>query len=150
MLLNQGTQVVCCHFEMAMDEHGRDDANWVSLWVGRCPSQQELSRSVLATYDENGDSGGSPFSSAFETGHMDEDFMECFAFPATKEVSSALAGCSDEQALISALRRVGLTSFDEVVDCAVLVFHFRHHAPPGVHHTVSSVELTFLGSFQLE
>ncbi|MFC0414081.1 immunity 22 family protein [Cytobacillus solani] len=78
-----------------------EEEGFVSLWVGKFKSNNDLQNYLLITYTEDGDAIPSTFEKDFQIDYFDEDFMEAEYFDQeTKNLPALLDGCSYDDAVI--------------------------------------------------
>ena len=75
--------------------------NSVSLWVGVASSVVALEQALAEQFSVDGDSEGSAFSRAFQTGSYNDDFREAESRPLNGDWSCFFKGFSSEEALVS-------------------------------------------------
>lgn len=122
----------------------------VSLWVGRCNSDDELERYLTFTYTEDGDSITPPFADDFRIFYFDDDFREAsLADVPGVRLADLLAGCSYEEEVIPQFMKLHPEPFAEERNAVILLYDFSYHGQ--VRHAANErLSFAYIGSVRYE
>ncbi|MDW4508718.1 immunity 22 family protein [Priestia megaterium] len=78
-----------------------EQIGYVSLWIGKFSTSEELEKYLLVAYTEDGDAIPSQFEKDFKVDYFDEDFSEAhYANQDMRKLSHLLKGCSYDGVVI--------------------------------------------------
>ncbi|MGG4396665.1 immunity 22 family protein [Paenibacillus thiaminolyticus] len=110
------------------EEEAWEQPGIVSLWVGRCGSEEELERYLTYTYTEDGDGIAPPFADDFRIFYFDVDFREAYlADSPGVGLAYLLAGCSCEEEVIPRFMQLHPEPFPEERNAVILLYNFAYH-----------------------
>ncbi|MBG9794992.1 hypothetical protein ABD76_21995 [Paenibacillus dendritiformis] len=122
----------------------------VSLWAGRCDSEEELERYLTYTYTEDGDGIEPPFAADFRIFYFDDDFREAYlADRPGVGLADLLAGCSYEEIVIPRFMQLHPEPFPEERNAVILLYNFAYHGQ--VRHAANErLSFEYIGSVGYE
>ena len=121
----------------------------VSLWVGSASSEDAFLRALHATFSEDGDFVGSPFSLGFEIGYYDDVEREAAYFAeAPRSLGEMLAGTSYAEVTRPRFQALG-KGLETGDNCMVLLFNRSCHGV-STRWIGAGVTLHFIGSVSYE
>ncbi|MGZ0880265.1 immunity 22 family protein [Priestia megaterium] len=124
-----------------------EQIGYVSLWVCKFSSSEELENYLLVAYTEDGDAIPSQFEQEFKIDYYDEDFSEAlYADEETLNLLQLLEGCSyDDVVIPNFVEEYGeylLNGFNSMI----LLYDFQYNKKSG--NELSGVK--YLGSVRYE
>lgn len=101
--------------------------NWVSLWLGHFPNEDQLETLMEEDYESDSDDANSPFAIAFHIDFFDEDFREAMVHDqASAELSRLLADASYHDVIISRFSQQLGATLDRPYNAVVLLYNFAY------------------------
>lgn len=117
----------------------------VSMWIGSARSRDALDRALHASFSEDGDFLGSPFSRGFDLGYYDDAMREAeFLSVAPRRVADLFVGSSYSEITVPRFQRLG-TTLAPGDNCVVLLFDYRYRGV-ATSWSGSGVLLRFVGA----
>jgi hypothetical protein len=124
-----------------------EQIGYVSLWVCKFSSSEELENYLLVAYTEDGDAIPSQFEQDFKVDYYDEDFSEAhYADEDIRKLSQLLEGCSYDDVVIPNFVEKYGEYLPDGFNSMILLYDFQHNKKSG--NEISGVK--YLGSVRYE
>ncbi len=123
---------------------------YVSLWLGKCSTYEELDSYLSGSYTDDGDYIKSSFETDFKIDWFDEDFRDAFCRDFTAhDFEQLLAGCSYAKSVIPEFTKNFRLDAKADFNAGFLLYDFAYHGrikeitSPGIY-------LKYLGSVKYD
>lgn len=120
---------------------------YVSLWIGKFSTSEELEKYLLVAYTEDGDAIPSQFEKDFKVDYFDEDFSEAhYANQDMRKLSHLLKGCSYDDVVIPNFVEKYGEYLPDGFNSMILIYDFQHNKKSD--NEINGVK--YLGSIRYE
>jgi len=124
-----------------------EQIGYVSLWIGKFSTSEELEKYLLVAYTEDGDAIPSQFEQDFKVDYYDEDFSEAhYANQDMRKLSHLLEGCSYDDVVIPNFVEKYREYLPDGFNSMILIYDFQHNKKSD--NEINGVK--YLGSIRYE
>ncbi|MEK1831168.1 immunity 22 family protein [Priestia megaterium] len=124
-----------------------EQIGYVSLWIGKFSTSEELEKYLLVAYTEDGDAIPSQFEKDFKVDYFDEDFSEAhYANQDMHKLSHLLKGCSYDDVVIPNFVEKYGEYLPDGFNSMILIYGFQHNKKS--NNEINGVK--YLGSIRYE
>ena len=127
-----------------------EEQGYVSLWLGKCSTYEELDNYLSGSYTDDGDYIKSSFERDFKIDRFDEDFREAFCDDfSAHDFEKLLSGCSYEKSVIPEFAKHFRLDSKEEFNAGLLLYDFRYQGQ--VKEILSKgIYLKYIGSVEYD